>query len=44
MNLLECEVSVHPFENPVDSSDMGPKEWRMIAEWIHKITTHLMGF
>ena len=34
MNLLDCEVSVHPFENPVDSSDMGPREWRMIADWI----------
>lgn len=34
MNLLDCEVSVHPFENPVDSSDMGPREWCMIADWI----------
>lgn len=44
MNLLECEVSVHPFENPVDSSDMGPKEWRMIAEWIHKNYDAFDGF
>ncbi|SHJ97939.1 asparaginase [Epilithonimonas mollis] len=44
MNLLECEVSVHPFENPVDSSDMGPKEWRLIAEWIHKNYHAFDGF
>lgn len=36
MNLLECEVSVHPFSKPVDSSDMGPKEWQKIADYIHK--------
>ena len=36
MNLLECEVSVHPFSKPVDSSDMGPKEWQIIADYIHK--------
>lgn len=44
MNLIECEVSVHPFENPVDSSDMGPREWRMIAEWIHKNYDAFDGF
>ncbi|WP_312825619.1 asparaginase [Epilithonimonas sp.] len=44
MNLLECEVSVHPFEKPVDSSDMGPNEWRMIAEWIHKNYEAFDGF
>lgn len=44
MNLLECEVSVHPFEKPVDSSDMGPDEWRMIAEWIHKNYDLFDGF
>lgn len=44
MNLLECEFSVHPFEKPVDSSDMGPNEWRMIAEWIHKNYEAFDGF
>ncbi len=34
MNLIECEISVVSFENPVDSSDMGPKEWKKIAEII----------
>ena len=24
MKLIECEVSVHPFKKPLDSSDMGP--------------------
>jgi len=36
MNLLECEVSVHPFTKPVDSSDMGPKEWQIIVNYIGK--------
>ncbi|MEN2434082.1 asparaginase [Weeksellaceae bacterium A-14] len=31
MNLLECEVSVHSFAHPVDSSDMGPDDWKKIA-------------
>lgn len=44
MNLLECEVFVHPFENPVDSSDMGPNEWRMIANWINKNYNDFDGF
>lgn len=44
MNLLECEVSVHPFEKPVDSSDMGPQEWRMVADWIHKNYEQFDGF
>ena len=44
MNLLECEVSVHPFAKPVDSSDMGPKEWRMIADWIFKNYDNFDGF
>ena len=34
MNLLECEVFVHSFLQPVDSSDMGPQEWKTIAELI----------
>ena len=44
MNLLDCEVSVHAFENPVDSSDMGPQEWRMIADWIAKNYEAYDGF
>ncbi|WP_419868589.1 asparaginase [Chryseobacterium sp. CT-SW4] len=34
MNLMECEVSVHPFAQPLDSSDMGPQQWKIIANYI----------
>ncbi len=34
MKLMECEVFVYPFEKPLDSSDVGPKEWKMIANCI----------
>ena len=34
MKLMECEVFVHPFAKPLDSSDMGPEEWRIIANYI----------
>ena len=36
MKLMECEVFVHPFEKPLDSSDMGPEEWKIIAHYIQK--------
>ena len=36
MNLLECEVSVHQFSEPLDSSDVGPEEWKKIAQLIEK--------
>lgn len=44
MNLLECEVFVHSFKNPVDSSDMGPEEWKHIAELIDSNYSHYDGF
>lgn len=44
MQLLECEVSVHPFAKPLDSSDMGPKQWKMIAQDIEKNYDHFDGF
>lgn len=31
MKLLECEVKVHAFEHPLDSSDVGPEEWKILA-------------
>lgn len=34
MNLIECEITVHSFANPVDSSDMGPSEWKTVAALI----------
>ncbi|STD06642.1 L-asparaginase 1 [Chryseobacterium carnipullorum] len=36
MKLMECEVFVHPFAKPLDSSDMGPEEWKVIANYILK--------
>ena len=44
MNMLECEVSVYPFRKPLDSSDMGPKEWKIIANYIGKNYENYDGF
>lgn len=44
MKLMECEVFVHPFEKPLDSSDMGPEEWKIIAHYIHKNYEKYDGF
>lgn len=44
MKLLECEVSVHPFKIPLDSSDMGPTEWKVIANYIGKNYDKFDGF
>lgn len=44
LSLLECSVSVHPFQKPVDSSDMGPEEWQIIANYIGKNYENYDGF
>jgi len=44
MKLIECEVSVHPFKKPLDSSDMGPEEWKIIANYIGKNYEKYDGF
>ena len=44
MKLIECEVEVYPFKKPLDSSDMGPKEWKMIANHIDKNYENYDGF
>ena len=44
MRLIECEVSVHPFKKPLDSSDMGPEEWKIIANHIGKNYEKYDGF
>ena len=44
MNLLECEVSVHQFSEPLDSSDVGPKEWKEIAQLIEENYQNFDGF
>lgn len=44
MKLLECEVSVHPFQKPLDSSDMGPEQWKIIANYIGNNYENYDGF
>ena len=44
MKLMECEVFVHPFAKPLDSSDMGPKEWKVIANYIYDNYHNYDGF
>ena len=44
MNLLECEVSVHQFSEPLDSSDVGPEEWKEIAQLIQENYQLFDGF
>ena len=44
MNLLECEVSVHQFSEPLDSSDVGPEEWKEIAKLIESNYKNFDGF
>ncbi len=44
MNLLECDVTVHQFAEPLDSSDVGPKEWVKIAKLIEKNYQNYDGF
>lgn len=44
MNLMECEVSIISFDNPIDSSDMGPKEWQKIAGLIEDNYDRFEGF
>jgi L-asparaginase len=44
MKLIECAVSVHPFKKPLDSSDMGPEEWKIIANYIGKNYDNYDGF
>ncbi len=44
MNLMECEVSVKSFDYPVDSSDMGPKQWQGIAKIVQDNYEAFDGF
>ncbi|WP_313031950.1 asparaginase [Soonwooa sp.] len=44
MNLMECEVSVKSFDSPVDSSDMGPKQWQGIAKIVQDNYEAFDGF
>lgn len=44
INLLHCQVSVRSFENPMDSSDVGPEAWRKIANCISESYHQFDGF
>lgn len=44
MNLLEYEISIFSFETPLDSSDMGTKEWKIIANCINENYHQYDGF
>ncbi len=44
MNLLECEITVHQFSEPLDSSDVGPEEWKEIARLIEEKYENFDGF
>ncbi len=44
MNLLDCEVTVYSFKKPLDSSDVSPKHWKIIAKYIADHYTEFDGF
>lgn len=44
IKLLDCEVNVLPFGEPLDSSDVGPEEWKMIASAIGDNYENYDGF
>ncbi len=44
MSLIECEVSVEAFATPIDSSDVGPEEWKKIAGYIAENYAAYDGF
>lgn len=44
MKLLECEVAVHSFDEPLDSSDVGTEEWKMMAKVIENNYAFYDGF
>ena len=44
MNLLECEVSLYSFPEPLDSSDVGTEEWKRIAGCIQERYEDYDGF
>lgn len=42
--LLKCDISIHSFPTPLDSSDMQPKQWKMIGACIEKNYDLFDGF
>ncbi|MDV7186174.1 asparaginase [Lutibacter sp. TH_r2] len=44
LNHLNCTIDTFSFESPIDSSDMSPKEWLLIAEVIEECYNNYDGF
>lgn len=44
IKLLECETDIHAFSIPLDSSDIGPEEWKKIASVIDENYNVYDGF
>lgn len=44
IKLLECETEVYSFNPPLDSSDIGPDDWKNIARVIDENYTRYDGF
>jgi len=44
MDLLECQVSLEQFPEPLDSSDVGPDHWRQLARIIADNYDEYSGF
>ena len=44
LKLLDCKIETTAFENPIDSSDMSPNYWVMIAEIIENRYHDIDGF
>lgn len=44
LKLLDCKIETTAFSNPIDSSDMSPRYWVMIAEIIEKRYHDIDGF
>ena len=44
LKLLDCEIEIYSFDPPLDSSDVGPAEWRQMTEVIDHRYRDVDGF
>ena len=44
LSFYDIEIDTFAFDNPIDSSDMHPQDWKQIAEKIHKHYADYDGF
>lgn len=44
LSLIDAELSVQSFDDPIDSSDITPSDWKRIANVIHKFYNEFDGF